>query len=80
MLFILVLLFMVLSWFDIVVISIICSLFLDAQQITLLTAVSILIQMIKGGILLFATLPPFVYLSMRAKGTITPFIVIATAF
>lgn len=78
MLFILVLLFMILSWFDIVVISIICSLFLDAQQITLLTAVSILIQMIKGGILLFATLPPFVYLSMRAKGTIAPFIVIAT--
>ncbi|MDE6232386.1 MAG: hypothetical protein K2M60_03445, partial [Lachnospiraceae bacterium] len=42
-----------------------------------LSAIYIFIQMIKGGILLFATLTPFVYLTLRAKGTFAPFIVIA---
>ncbi|MCM1088262.1 MAG: ABC transporter permease [Muribaculaceae bacterium] len=79
MLFMLVLLFMVLSWIDIVVISMVCSLFLDVSQITVWSAVSILLKMIKGGVLLFATLTPFVYLALRAKGTITPFIVLAAA-
>lgn len=79
MLFMLVLLFMVLSWIDIVAISMVCSLFLDVSQITVWSAVSILLKMIKGGVLLFATLTPFVYLALRAKGTITPFIVLAAA-
>lgn len=77
MLFILVLLFMVLSWLDIVVIAVVCNLFISVSQITLLTAISIFIQMVKGGILLFATLPPFVYLALRTKGTFVPFIAIA---
>lgn len=76
-LFILVLLFMALSWLDIVVISIVCNLFFDFSKITILSAVSIFIQMINGGILLFATLTPFVYLTLRAKGTLAPFIIIA---
>ena len=76
-LFILVLLFMVLSWVDILAISIICSLFLNVLQINVMSAVYILAQMIKGGILLFATLTPFIYLALRAKGTLMPFIVIA---
>lgn len=76
-LFILVLLFMFLSWLDIVVLSVICNLFLDVAQITLLSAVSILIQMIKGGILLFATLTPFVYLALRTKGAFISFIAIS---
>lgn len=76
-LFILVLLFMALSWLDIVVISIVCNLFFDFSKITILSAVSIFIQMINGGILLFATLTPFVYLPLRAKGTLAPFIIIA---
>ncbi len=76
-LFILVLLFMILSWLDIMIISIICSLFLNISQITLLSAISILIQMLKGGILLFTTLTPFVYLTLCTKGTVVPFIAIA---
>lgn len=76
-LFILVLLFMALSWLDIVVISIICNIFMDVSEITLLSAFYVLIQMLKGGILLFATLTPFVYLALRTKGMLAPFIVIA---
>lgn len=76
-LFILVLLFMALTWLDIVVISMVCNLFFDVSQITILSAIYIFIQMIKGGILLFATLTPFVYLTLCAKGTLAPFIVIA---
>lgn len=76
-LFILVLLFMVLSWLDIVVISIICNLFLEVSQLNLLSAVYFLVQMIKGGILLFATLTPIVYLSLRTRGMLVPFIAIA---
>ncbi len=76
-LFILVLLFMVLSWFDIIVLSMLCSLFMEVSQLTLLSAIYIFIQMIKGSMLLFTTLTPFVYLSLRAKGTLTPFIIIA---
>lgn len=76
-LFILVLLFMILSWLDIIVISIICNLFLEVAQINPLSAVFILVQMLKGGILLFATLTPFVYLALRTKGSLVPFIAIA---
>ncbi len=76
-LFILVMLFMALSWLDIVVISLICSLFFDVSQVTLLPAVSIFIQMIKGGVLLFPALTPFVYLALRTKGMLVPFIAIA---
>lgn len=76
-LFILVLLFMILSWLNIVIMSLICSCFFDISQIDLLSAVPILFQMMIGGILLFATLTPFVYLALRAKGMLVPFIVIA---
>lgn len=71
------LLFMLLSWLDIIVITMVCSLFLDVEKITALSAVFTLVQMLKGGILLYATLTPFVYLALRAKGSIAPFIVIA---
>lgn len=77
MLFILVLLFMMLTWLDIVVISIVSSLFLEVSQITFLSVIYVLVQMIKGGILLFTTLTPFIYIAMRAKGTLVPFVIIA---
>lgn len=76
-LFILVLLFMALSWLDIVVIAIMCNLFLEVSQINPISAVYFLVQMIKGGILLFATLTPIIYLSLRTKGMLAPFIAIA---
>ena len=75
--FLLVQLFMILSWLDMVGIFLVCSLFLEVSQITVSSAFFILLQMIKGGILLFATLTPFVYLALRTKGTLAPFMVIA---
>lgn len=48
-LFILVLLFMALSWLDMVVIASACHLFFDVSQITILSAVYILIQMLKAA-------------------------------
>lgn len=76
-LFILVVLFMVLSCLNIVVIAAFCNLFMDVSEVSILSVIYILVQMIKGGILLFATISPFVYLSLRAKGTLAPFIAIA---
>ncbi len=76
-LFILVVLFMVLSCLNIVVIAVFCNLFMDVSEVSILSVIYILVQMIKGGILLFATISPFVYLSLRAKGTLAPFIAIA---
>lgn len=76
-LFILVVLFMVLSCLNIVVIAAFCNLFMDVSEVSILSIIYILVQMIKGGILLFATISPFVYLSLRAKGTLAPFIAIA---
>lgn len=76
-LFLLVLLFMVLSWADIIAVSILCNLFFEVSQITFVSAAYILIRMIKGGILLSATLPPFVCLALYTKGTLAPFFVIA---
>ena len=77
MLLILVLLFMTLTWLDIVVISIVSSLFFEVSQITFLSVIYVLVQMIKGGMLLFMTLTPFIYIAMRAKGTLIPFVIIA---
>lgn len=76
-LFLLVELFMLLSFLDIVVISLLCGLFFDVMPINILTVIHILIQMLKGGVLLSATLTPFVYLALRARGALAPFIVIA---
>lgn len=76
-LFILILLFMAISWLDIIVISLVCSLFFEVSRITALSAIYFFLQMMKGGLLLFATLTPFVYLTLRTKGSLAPFIVIA---
>lgn len=77
MLFLLVLLFMLLSWADIIVVSLFCNLFFKVSQITFVSAVYFLIRMVKGGLLLSATLTPFIWLALRTKGTFAPFVVIA---
>ncbi len=77
MFFLLVLLFMLLSWVNIIAVSVICNLFLEVTQITFVSAVYILIRMLKGGLLLSATLTPFIWLALRTKGTFAPFVVIA---
>ncbi len=53
------------------------GLFFDVMPVNILTVIHILIQMLKGGVLLSATLTPFVCLALRARGALAPFIVIA---
>ncbi|MCM1183372.1 MAG: ABC transporter permease [Roseburia sp.] len=77
MLFLLISLFMLLSWLDILVIALVCHLFLGGQAVTAFQAAVILLWMERGGMLMFMTLTPFVYLALRTKGSIAPFIVIA---
>lgn len=76
-LFLLICLFMLLSWADILAISVAFRLFFGGDAVSPAQAVIILIQMLMGGVLMFATLTPFVYLSLCTRGTIAPFIVIA---
>lgn len=66
-LFILVLLFMILSSLNTVVISMLCNLFMDVSQITILSVIYILTNMIKGGLLLFATITIFVYIAVLKR-------------
>lgn len=76
-LFIIVMLFMVLSWLDILVLALFSSLFLKIAQITVISAVFFLFKMLFCGILLYMTTTPIIYLSIRNKGFITPFITVA---
>lgn len=76
-LFVAVLLFMFLSWLHILVLATLCSLFLDVAQITAISAAFFLIKMLFGGILLYMTITPILYVSIRSKGSIAPFVVAA---
>ncbi len=77
-LFMIVMLFMLLSWLHILIMAVIGSLFINITQITVVSAVFFLIKMLFSGILLYMTITPVIYLSIRNKGFITPFIMIAT--
>lgn len=78
MLFIIVILFMSVSWFNLLVLAIILNLFLNVNQITLISAIFFLIKMLISGTLLYMTITPIIYLSIRYKGFTIPFIVIAS--
>lgn len=75
-LFIIVMLFMLLSWFIILVLAIVCSFFLKVNISASVMIVSLL-RMMYGGILVYMTVTLVVYLSLRTKGFVTPFIVVA---
>ncbi len=72
-LFIAVIMFMLISWFNLLILSLICNLFLNITQITVISAIFFLIKMLSGGILLYMTITPIMYLSIRYKGFILPF-------
>ncbi len=75
-LFTIVILFMLLSWLNILILAVICNLFFSVMQITITSAVYFLIKMLFGGILLYMTLTPVIYLSIRTKSFITPLIAV----
>lgn len=76
--YILVQLFMVLSWAHIFILAVICKLFVNVKLVitipTVLFLIRILFKMVYGGTLLYMTLTPVIYLSIRNKGFITPLI------
>ena len=68
---------MILSWAEILVFTILCSFLFEISGITWMTALFFLFRMIKGGVLLYPVITPFLYLALRTKGGLVPFIVIA---
>lgn len=65
--------FMLISWLNIFILAAICNLFWNITQITFVSAVFFLIKMLSAGILLYMTIAPVIYLSIRNKGYILPF-------
>lgn len=76
-LFLLVMLFYLMSWLEILLLACVCSLFIEVTQITVMSALFFLIKMLYGGILLYMTIAPVMYLVLRTKGYMIPFIVAA---
>jgi len=73
-LFMIVLLFMIVSWLQIMLLSAVCDLFFGVDQINIMSAVYFLVKMLIGGILLYMTITPVIYLSVRNKGFIVPIV------
>ncbi|MCM1467398.1 MAG: ABC transporter permease [Alistipes sp.] len=77
-LYILTLLFMVISWFHIFVLAVVCKPFANVEPVfsvfTAIFLIKILIRMLYGGTLLYMTLTPVIYLTLRNKGFLTPLI------
>lgn len=76
-LFFLMMAFMILSWFEILVLSGLCSFLFGISGVTGMGALFFLVRMIQGGIFLYPTITPFFYLALRTKGGFAPFLVIA---
>lgn len=77
-LFMLVMLFMLLSWFCLLILAAAVNLFFNVSQITVISAGYFLFQMLYGGILLYMTITPVIYLCIRSKGAMTSFIAAAS--
>ncbi|MBD5556938.1 MAG: ABC transporter permease subunit [Roseburia sp.] len=81
-LYIIVLLFMFLSWLDLLILTLLSSFFVNVESAATLPTVLYLFMMLFkilcGGTLLYMTVTPVIYLSIRNKGFVAPFIVVAT--
>lgn len=71
------LMFMLVSWLEILILAIFCSFFIPVTELAVPSALFFLIKMLFGGILLCATQTPFIYLTIRTRGFIAPLIAIA---
>lgn len=70
--------FMFLSWLEIALLALLCNCFIPIAQLTIPSFLFFFVKMFFGGILLWATQIPFLYLTIRTKGFIAPIIAIAT--
>lgn len=69
--------FMLISWLEILISAFLCNCFIPITGFTIPYLIFFLVKMFFGGILLFATQTPFIYLTIRTKGFATPLIAIA---
>ena len=69
--------FMLISWLEILVLALLCNCFIPTTELTIPSLIFFLIKMLYGGILLCAAQTPFIYLTIRTKGFVTPLIAIA---
>lgn len=69
--------FMLISWLEILVLALLCNCFIPVTQLTIPSFIFFFLKMLFGGVLLCATQTPFIYLTIRTKGFITPLIAIA---
>ena len=74
---ILVFLFMLASWLEILTAALVCSFFVPVEDLTIPCALFFLAKMLCGSLLLWATQTPFLYLTIRTKGFVAPLIAIA---
>lgn len=69
--------FMLISWLEILILALLCNCFVPVTQLTVSSFLFFLMKMLYGGILLFATQTPFIYLTIKVKGFAAPLIAIA---
>lgn len=74
---ILALLFMLITWLEILVLALLCSCILPVTELTISSVLFFLMRMLYGGILLYAVQTPFLYLTVRTKGFMVPLIAAA---
>ena len=74
---ILIFMFMLISWLEILVLALLCSCFIPVTELTISCMLFFLVKMLLGGILLCATQTPLIYLTIRTKGFLVPLIAIA---
>ncbi len=72
-----VLVFMLLSWLEVLVLAYVCSFFLPIEDLTILSALYFLVKMLYGGAMVFATQIPFLYLAVRTKNFFSPLIAVS---
>ncbi len=70
-------LFMLISWLEILGLAFLCSFFVPVTELTVPSALFFLARMLFGGCFLCATQSPFIYLTIRSRGSVIPLITIA---
>lgn len=70
--------FMLISWLEILVLAFFLSFFIPVTELTIPSILFFLMKMFFGGALLCATQMPFIYLTTKTKGFVTPLIAIGT--
>lgn len=69
--------FMLISWLEILILALLCNCFIPVTELTVPSFLFFFIKMLLGGMLLCVTQTPFIYLTIRAKGLVSPLTAIA---